>query len=106
MVYSPIFTLLLRKVPLAQHQTQCHTRVPGETLVEDTNILDLRGLNCPLPVMKTRKHLKRMAKGEQLVVKATDPMSAIDIPHMCQQDGHVLIENKMVGDVRQFKIEC
>ncbi|WP_189436172.1 sulfurtransferase TusA family protein [Pseudovibrio japonicus] len=74
--------------------------------MEDTDILDLRGLNCPLPVMKTRKHLKRMAKGMQLVVKATDPMSAIDIPHMCQEDGHVLIESKMVDDVRQFKIEC
>ncbi len=74
--------------------------------MEDTNILDLRGLNCPLPVMKTRKHLKRMEKGEQLVVKATDPMSVIDIPHMCQQDGHVLIEAEMVDEVRQFKIEC
>ncbi len=74
--------------------------------MDTTDILDLRGLNCPLPVMKTRKHLKRMAKGEQLVVKATDPMSAIDIPHMCQEDGHVLIESKVVGDVRHFKIEC
>lgn len=75
-------------------------------LAEDTIFLDLRGLNCPLPVMKTRKHLKRMEKGDRLLVEATDPMSAIDIPHMCQEDGHVLIEIKMVGDVRQFKIEC
>ena len=75
-------------------------------LPDDITCLDLRGLNCPLPVMKTRKRLRQMAKGELLVVLSTDPMSAIDIPHMCQEDGHVLIDNKMVGAARQFKIEC
>ena len=54
--------------------------------------MDLSGLKCPLPVLKTRKALERLPAGALLRVTATDPMSVIDIPHMCQEDGHALIE--------------
>ncbi len=53
--------------------------------------LDLRGLKCPLPVMRTRKALSKRIAGAELIVATTDPMSAIDIPHMCREDGHELI---------------
>ncbi|OKL44913.1 sulfurtransferase TusA family protein [Pseudovibrio exalbescens] len=66
--------------------------------------LDLKGLNCPLPVMKTRRALGRMAPGEHLEVWATDPMSQIDIPHMCNQDGHRLLETVSDADCLVFRI--
>jgi tRNA 2-thiouridine synthesizing protein A len=44
--------------------------------------LDLSGLNCPLPALKTRKALKALAPGDRLEVRCTDPMAAIDIPHL------------------------
>ena len=53
--------------------------------------LDLRGLNCPLPVLKTRRALARLEPGRRVTVEATDPMSAIDLPHMCREDGHKLL---------------
>ena len=53
-------------------------------------VLDLSGLLCPLPVLKARKRLATMMAGEILVVTATDPMTAIDIPHFCNEQGHVL----------------
>jgi len=53
--------------------------------------LDLRGLKCPLPVLRARKALRGLAPGIKVCVLATDPMSAIDIPHMCNEDGHTLI---------------
>lgn len=53
--------------------------------------LDLRGLNCPLPVLKTRRALARLEPGRRVTVEATDPMSEIDLPHMCRQDGHRLL---------------
>lgn len=59
---------------------------------QDPIVLDLRGLNCPLPVLKTRRVLARLSAGTRLAVTATDPMSAIDIPHMCAEDGHALVE--------------
>ena len=43
--------------------------------------LDLRGLACPLPVLKARKALLGLAPGKRLLVEASDPLAAIDIPH-------------------------
>nr|WP_068084324.1 sulfurtransferase TusA family protein [Pseudovibrio stylochi] len=56
--------------------------------------LDLLGLKCPLPVMKTRQRLARLQKGDLLKVLVSDPMTQIDIPHMCQQDGYELIDKQ------------
>ena len=44
--------------------------------------LDLSGLKCPLPALKTRKALKSLAPGDQLEVRCTDPLAVIDIPHL------------------------
>jgi tRNA 2-thiouridine synthesizing protein A len=44
--------------------------------------LDLSGLKCPLPVLKTRKALKSLAPGDRLEVRCTDPLAVIDIPHL------------------------
>jgi tRNA 2-thiouridine synthesizing protein A len=52
--------------------------------------LDLTGLKCPLPALKTRKALQRLADGDRLVVICTDPMAAIDIPHLIAETGDVL----------------
>jgi tRNA 2-thiouridine synthesizing protein A len=53
-------------------------------------LLDLTGLKCPLPALKTRKALQRLAPGESLVVTCTDPMAAIDIPHLLRETGDIL----------------
>ena len=45
--------------------------------------LDVRGLMCPLPVLKARKALKRLGSGATLVVLATDPAAVIDFQHFC-----------------------
>ena len=50
--------------------------------------LDARGLNCPLPILKTRKALNAMDAGETLQIIATDPGSVKDIGALCQQAGH------------------
>lgn len=59
--------------------------------------LDARGLACPLPVLKARKLIAGMRVGERLLVEATDPMAAIDIPHLCQEDGHRLVRQERNG---------
>jgi tRNA 2-thiouridine synthesizing protein A len=50
-------------------------------------ILDLTGLKCPLPALKTRKALKPLRPGDQLEVCCTDPMSEIDIPNLIRETG-------------------
>ena len=49
--------------------------------------LDLKGLKCPLPALKTRKALTRIAPGAVLTVTCTDPMAAIDIPNLIRETG-------------------
>jgi tRNA 2-thiouridine synthesizing protein A len=67
--------------------------------------LDLRGLRCPLPALRTEKHLRGMTAGTRLAVLADDPLAAIDIPHLCQAGGHRLIETTATGGHRRFVIE-
>ncbi len=49
--------------------------------------LDLTGLKCPLPVLKTRKALKALFAGDRLEVHCTDPLSVIDIPNLIRETG-------------------
>jgi tRNA 2-thiouridine synthesizing protein A len=66
--------------------------------------LDLSGLLCPLPVLKARKRLESLPSGETLMVIATDPMSAIDMPHFCSEQGHQLLEQRQDGPALIFRI--
>lgn len=68
------------------------------------NILDVSGLLCPLPVLKARKRLEAMAPGNVLNVVATDPMSAIDMPHFCNEQGHTLLEQTVGEGTFTFRI--
>ena len=67
--------------------------------------LDLSGLKCPLPALKTRRALKSLAPGDLLEVRCTDPMAAIDIPHLVGMTGDRLeaIERSEIDIV--FRIE-
>ena len=53
-------------------------------------IVDLRGLKCPLPALLAKKALIKAAPGAVLTVLADDPLAAVDIPHMCHGEGHNL----------------
>ncbi len=68
-------------------------------------VLDLSGLLCPLPVLKARKMLEAMTTGSELVVLATDPMAAIDMPHFCTEQGHTLLSQSKTGDTLEFRIK-
>ncbi|MBO4224370.1 hypothetical protein GRB70_18305 [Bradyrhizobium neotropicale] len=52
-----------------------------------TTKLDLTGLKCPLPALKTRKALKAVKPGDFLEVLCTDPLSVIDIPNLIRETG-------------------
>jgi tRNA 2-thiouridine synthesizing protein A len=65
--------------------------VTGEGgIVTEDAVLDTIGLLCPLPVLKARKRLKSMKKGEILRLLASDPAALIDVPHFCAESGHAL----------------
>lgn len=66
--------------------------------------LDASGLNCPLPILKTRQSIKTMTSGEVLRMVATDPGSVKDIEAFCNQTGHVLIASGATDGGYEFLI--
>lgn len=61
--------------------------------------LDCEGLLCPLPVLRARKRLAGMQKGQILCLRASDAMARIDLPHFCGQSGHEYLEARDAGPV-------
>lgn len=59
--------------------------------------LDTRGLNCPLPILKTKKLLAEMHSGEVLRVVSTDPGSMRDFQAFARQTGNELLEQSAAG---------
>lgn len=66
--------------------------------------LDLRGLKCPLPALKTRGALLTLPPGARLRVECTDPLSRIDIPHLVRETGDMLDEVEVRDGVVTFLI--
>jgi tRNA 2-thiouridine synthesizing protein A len=67
--------------------------------------LDVTELLCPLPVLRARKKLNAMAPGQILKVIATDPMSVVDMPHFCTEQGHDLVSHETTGRYHVFIIQ-
>jgi tRNA 2-thiouridine synthesizing protein A len=59
--------------------------------------LDARGLNCPLPILKTKKALTDLQSGQVLKVLATDPGSVKDFQTFAKQTGHALLSHDAAG---------
>jgi tRNA 2-thiouridine synthesizing protein A len=66
--------------------------------------VNMRGLKCPLPALKTRKLLSRMTVGTVLEIECTDPLAAIDIPNLLRETGDVLESTSKKGRVLTFRI--
>ena len=69
-------------------------------------ILDASGLQCPMPLLKTKLELNAMSPGEQLQVIATDPGSARDIPAFIALSCHQLVDSAVAGKQYHFVIRC
>ena len=66
--------------------------------------LDAVGLLCPLPVLKARKRLARLASGQVLRLQSDDPAAVVDVPHFCAEAGHELIATQPVADANHYFI--
>ncbi len=62
-------------------------RKPLSTVV----LIDARGLNCPLPVLRLRKRLHELAPGTEVELLTTDPAAQRDVPAFCEAQGHAVV---------------
>lgn len=69
-----------------------------------TTTLDLKGLSCPLPIVKTAKAMKELNSGDIVEVLATDPGSVPDFKAWSKATGNELIEQNESGGVYRFVI--
>jgi tRNA 2-thiouridine synthesizing protein A len=60
--------------------------------------LDLKGLNCPIPILKTKKALMPLPEGSIIEVWTTDPASREDLKNFCKHTGHTLLSEEVHSD--------
>lgn len=77
-----------------------------ETRIKTDETLDAKGLNCPLPILKTKVVLNKMQPGQVLLVEATDPHSVIDFEAYCVRTEHELVKIIESDGLYEFYIRC
>jgi tRNA 2-thiouridine synthesizing protein A len=73
-------------------------------MTDDRTHLDATGLLCPLPVLKARKRIQALSKGEMLTLVADDPAAIVDVPHYCAESGHELVSSQIEGALQTYVI--
>ncbi len=68
-------------------------------------VLDVKGLNCPLPILKAKKALKDVPDNGTLEIISTDPGSMADFQAFCRTTGNELLEQGEDGGVYTFLIK-
>ena len=66
--------------------------------------INLRGLKCPLPALRTRKLLAGLTSGDIITIECTDPLTAIDIPNLLRETGDTLEAQQRADDILTFRI--
>lgn len=67
--------------------------------------LDAKGLNCPLPILKSKMLLNKMQPDEVLLVEATDPHSQVDFEAYCARTEHKIVDSTLKEGVYSFTIK-
>ena len=71
---------------------------------DNLHTLDARGLNCPLPILRTKKALATMQPGDILDIAATDPGSVKDLDSFCSQTGNQMLSSEQSDGEFHFLI--
>ncbi|MFZ5750005.1 MAG: sulfurtransferase TusA family protein [Pseudomonadota bacterium] len=67
-------------------------------------VLDAKGLNCPLPILRAKKALKELPTGGTLEILATDPGAVADFEAFCRTTGNEMVSSGQDGNVYKFVI--
>ena len=81
------------------------TLLKGYGGIMATQTLDVKGLNCPMPVLKTKKAMKALGNGDTLEVESTDPGSVADLEAFCRATGNEVLESVEEDGVFRFLLQ-
>ena len=85
----------------SSERAQSHSKAGKNTA---DKVLDAKGLNCPLPILKAKKALKEVPDGGTLEILATDPGAVADFQAFSRTTGNELVEHSEEGGVYRFLI--
>ncbi|GAA6525767.1 sulfurtransferase TusA family protein [Intrasporangium sp. DVR] len=68
-------------------------------------VVDARGMRCPLPVIELARQVTEWAAAGRVIVLATDPAAAHDIPAWCRMRGHRFVEERPAGDHTVYVVD-
>jgi len=77
----------------------------GMEAIKADKILDAKGLDCPMPLLKAKKTIETMVPGQVLEILGTDEGSKIDLPGWCERVGHTFLGVKEEADYFRFYIK-
>jgi len=72
--------------------------------MESAQVLDAKGLSCPMPIIRTKKEIDKLNSGEILEVHVTDKGALADMPAWANAAGHVILNQKEEAEVLTFLI--
>ncbi len=72
---------------------------------EENTVLDVSGMNCPIPIIKAKQALKDLEPGAVLEIISTDPASEGDFELLAKQTGNELLETNIDGEKFIFKLQ-
>lgn len=67
-------------------------------------VVDARGLRCPLPVIRLAQRARGAAPGTELEVWSTDPAAAADVPAWCRMRGHTFLGTRDCGEHTAYRV--
>ena len=95
---------LLEGAPLEAFLQDDKTLTLAQVLFAADQVLDVKGLDCPQPILRTKLALARMQPGEVIHVLATDPHSTLDFKAYCARTGHELVHLESGDGLFQFYV--
>ena len=67
--------------------------------------LDTKGFECPIPVLKADKFIKKLNKKDTILIESDDPLSKFDFKNYCEENNYELISIKHSKDIIKIKIK-
>lgn len=73
--------------------------------MKSTKVLDVKGMSCPMPIVRTKKEMETLSSGDILEVHVTDKGALADMPVWTNAAGHTIVDQKEEADVLTFLIK-
>ena len=66
--------------------------------------LDTKGFECPIPVLKAKKFIKKLNKKDTILIESDDPLSKFDFRNFCEENSYELLSINHSRDIIQIKV--